>query len=55
MGTFHQRKFMGCSFDYFSMIRSLEMKEWHPLILVCIPTEFGGCVPSDLWIKSHDM
>ena len=36
MGTFHQHKFMGYSFDYFSMIRSLEMKEWYPLILVWI-------------------
>ena len=46
---------MGCTFDYFNMIRSLEMKEWYPLILVYIPSEFGGCMPSDHRIKSRDM
>ena len=46
---------MGCSFDYFSMIRSLEMKEWYPFFLVCIPTEFGGCMPSTHATKSRDM
>ena len=43
MGTFHQHKFRHCSFDYFSMIRSNDIKEWYPLILVCDPTKFGGC------------
>ena len=47
MGTFHQRKFTDCMFDYFSMIKSREIKERYSLILVCIPTKFGGCTPSD--------
>ena len=51
MSAFHQRKFRGCSFDYFIMIRLREMKEWHPLILVCIPT----CLSSDHVITSGDM
>ena len=55
MGAFYQRKFIGCSFDYFSMIRSLEMKQWYSLILVCIPTKSGGCMSSDYGIKSSDM
>ena len=32
-----------CNFDYFSVIRSRGMKEWYPVIVVCIPTKFG-CV-----------
>ena len=58
MGTFHQRKFKGCSFDYFSMIMLCEMKQWYPLIrypliLVCILTMFCGCMPSDHVIMSQ--
>ena len=51
MGTFHQRNFKSCSFDYFSMIKLREMKEWYPPILVYIPT----CLSSDHVITSRDM
>ena len=46
---------LGLQLDYFSMIRSREMKMWYPLILVCIPTKSGGCMPSDHVITSCDM
>ena len=55
MDTFHQRKFRGCSFDYFSMIRSRGVKECYPVILACIPTQFNGFMPSDHVITSCDM
>ena len=34
---FHQSKFTSYGFAYFCIIRSLEMKERYPLILVCFP------------------
>ena len=37
------------------MTRSSEVKEWFPLILVCIPTKFGSCMSSDHVITSRDM
>ena len=55
MGTFHERKFRSCSFDYFRIISSREKKEWYSLILVCIPTKFGGCMSSDHVITTREM
>ena len=51
MSNFHQRKFSGCSFDYFIMIKLREMKEWYPPILVFTPT----CISGDHMITSRDM
>ena len=45
----------GSSFDYFSVIRLHEIKEWYSLILACITTKFCGCMPSDHVITSRDM
>ena len=43
MATFSQQKLRRCSFDYFDyVIRSHDMKEWYPLILVCVPVKFSG-------------
>ena len=42
MGTFHWSNFRGCSFDYFSVIRSCDMKIYYYLILICITTKIGG-------------
>ena len=39
MGTFNQCIFWCCKFDYFSVIRSPDMKEWYPLIFICVPTK----------------
>ena len=55
MGTFHQRKFSGWSFDYFSMVRSRKMKEWNSLVLEYISTKFVGCMSSDHVITSRDI
>ena len=55
MGTFHQRKFRDSNFDYFSVMASREMYEWYLLILVCIPTKFGGYMSSDDVIIWHDI
>ena len=54
MGTFHQHKSRGCSFDYYSAIRPREIKEWYSLILRCTPTKFGGFMSSDHMITSRD-
>ena len=45
MGTSHQRMFRLCSCNYFKVIRSLDIKEWHPLILIYIPTRSSDCSP----------
>ena len=62
IGTLNRHKSRGCSFDYFSVIKSRTMKKWCSLILICIPTKFGCCsfieifnLPSDHVISSRDM
>ena len=42
MGTFHRSNFRGCSFDYFSVIRSRDMKIRYNFILICITTKISG-------------
>ena len=42
MGTFHRSSFRGCSFDYFSVIRSRDMKIYYHLILIFITIKTGG-------------
>ena len=41
MGIFHQRKFRGCGFDYFSLIRLRDKRERKVIMLVYIPMKFN--------------
>ena len=45
MDTFHQRNFRVCSFRYFSVIRSHDMKEWCHFILISIPSKSDSFRP----------
>ena len=54
MSTFHQSNFRGCSFDYFSVIKSRDMNICYHLILICITITICGynfrwsCAMSDI-------